>query len=982
MNFRLFMMGCLTTLVAAGAFAADGIWTNNRSGNWSDAVNWKNGIVANEADYTAFFTNDINAVRTVTNNTLRTIGHLEFSDGGFNSWTWLLGGGSALTLSAGSGTSEVRWLTSTEIITPLAGTGVMLFAGSVAGAFGVTTPIMLTLKGTNTFTGPVVLRKGVMNAFGNTPSGANGTMGNATNAIQVGDSETAGSDLLQFFMDGDTATFARPLVVNNAGGAVIIGNIANGGFTMTWSGDITLNRDVWLSGHASVMRMPGRITGTGGITKTDSSVNNASVVLQGSNDFSGGVSVNRGTLVVAHPQALGTGTSAIRLGDAFTTNCDVWLRITNAISLGRDVLVSSNGMGIAGMGLNYNTTTGSFTGSITLERNLTLESKSTGRLNLAGPITGTGGLIFSGNIDANTFVLYPASSYTGDTLFRYGVFNVSNVVRKAQNGPLGFSTNAIRMGIALTDNPTLYIDDNGEVDRDFRVAAAVSAKIATRTATNLLVSASLVCLTNPVTIISADNLTNWITWTGGFSGTNMVQKSGLGTLVLSADNSGWLGGLNLENGTLKLNSATAAGNGRFRFVSYNTRLENGYGPLTLTNGVEFGRPVYFYGTNDLVFTGGKKINAGLASIDFTVDKINTLLGFRGNLTGVDVTCGLTKIGAGFLDWGGTNLASLFTNTLEIKGGVLRTLDGVAISTQSTIRLNGGVWESTGLCTRALGAAVGGGQLHWGNGASGGFSAFGGPFAIDLAGASTNLFLWASGAFVTNTAELWFGSVRADSAVTLKDRIDLNGASRSIRVTDNPASIADKAVLEGGIQGGAAQGITKAGTGVLVLGGANTYPGATAVNEGTLLVDGELDYQAAAAVQCKSNTWLGGRGTIRRPVTLDPGFAGFDWADAPGTLTVATNLSLPRGFTYKFRRSGALVPSVQVAGTLTVSNAVTVNVFGDIRTPLVLFSAGALAGTQNLTNWAVTGSSKVYTVKTQGTSVIATCPAAGTIMIVQ
>ncbi len=98
--------------------------------------------------------------------------------------------------------------------------------------------------------------------------------------------------------------------------------------------------------------------------------------------------------------------------------------------------------------------------------------------------------------------------------------------------------------------------------------------------------------------------------------------------------------------------------------------------------------------------------------------------------------------------------------------------------------------------------------------------------------------------------------------------------------------------------------------------------------------------------------------------------------------MATNLSLPRGFTYKFRRTSGSVPLVQVAGTLTVSNAVAVNVFGDIRTPLVLFSAGALAGTQNLTNWAVTGSSKVYTVKTQGTSVIATCPAAGTIMIVQ
>jgi SOS-response transcriptional repressor LexA len=72
----------------------------------------------------------------------------------------------------------------------------------------------------------------------------------------------------------------------------------------------------------------------------------------------------------------------------------------------------------------------------------------------------------------------------------------------------------------------------------------------------------------------------------------------------------------------------------------------------------------------------------------------------------------------------------------------------------------------------------------------------------------------------------------------------------------------------------------------------------------------------------------------------------------------------------------------VTGTLTASNGVTVNVYGETQPVLTLFTAGTLAGTQNLTNWTVTGSSRPYAVKVQGTSIVAAYPSSGMLLIVR
>jgi autotransporter-associated beta strand protein len=272
--------------------------------------------------------------------------------------------------------------------------------------------------------------------------------------------------------------------------------------------------------------------------------------------------------------------------------------------------------------------------------------------------------------------------------------------------------------------------------------------------------------------------------------------------------------------------------------------------------------------------------------------------------------------------------------------------------------------------------VGSGQIHWGAGAAGGFSAYGAPFTVNLGGSTATVY-FASNNFVQVNGSLVFGSVRADNAVIFKNPIDVNGGTRSIVVYDNTNAITDKAVLAGNVALGS-YGFSKGGDGVLVLGGTNTGSAAIIVNQGALLIDGELAYSTTAA-RYRTNSWLGGRGVIKRSLTLDPTFGGFDWADAPGTLTVQTNMTLPRGFTYNFRRQGGQAPLVNVTGTLTVSNGVTVNVFSETEPQVTLFTAGTLAGTNNVSDWVVVGS-RPYVIEIEGLSIIARYKPAGSLFM--
>ncbi|USI76494.1 autotransporter-associated beta strand repeat-containing protein [Sphingopyxis sp. USTB-05] len=127
----------------------------------------------------------------------------------------------------------------------------------------------------------------------------------------------------------------------------------------------------------------------------------------------------------------------------------------------------------------------------------------------------------------------------------------------------------------------------------------------------------------------------------------------------------------------------------------------------------------------------------------------------------------------------------------------------------------------------------------------------------------------------------------------------------------------------------AGGLTKEGLGTLTLTGANSYAGATFVNAGTLLVNGDQS-AATGAMTVLSGATLGGIGTIGSNVSMLDG-AILAPGESPGTLTINGNLSLAGGsiLNYEFGQAdvpgGALNDLVNVGGDLTLDGTINVTV---------------------------------------------------------
>ena len=157
-----------------------------------------------------------------------------------------------------------------------------------------------------------------------------------------------------------------------------------------------------------------------------------------------------------------------------------------------------------------------------------------------------------------------------------------------------------------------------------------------------------------------------------------------------------------------------------------------------------------------------------------------------------------------------------------------------------------------------------------------------------------------------------GSIEGDGNVFL--------GSKNLTVGGNNLSTTFSGVVQdGGKSGGTLGSFTKTGTGTLTLSGANTYTGETAVDAGTLLVNGSI--AASILTTVNPGGTLGGTGTVGNTIVAGGGtFA--PGSGAPGTsMTVAGNLAFQSGALYLVQISPSTASFATVTGTATLGGTV-------------------------------------------------------------
>ncbi len=231
-------------------------------------------------------------------------------------------------------------------------------------------------------------------------------------------------------------------------------------------------------------------------------------------------------------------------------------------------------------------------------------------------------------------------------------------------------------------------------------------------------------------------------------------------------------------------------------------------------------------SNALVnFTNGINLNGVVRTVE--VDGNPASPSAIARLSGPISNGGLTIDGNGvaLLELTGTNT---YTGETRVKEATVRANHGQGLPSTSPLFLDdGGILESLSAVTFSRTLGNGAGQVRLSG--NSGFSASGGAMTVQLNG-GTGPVTWGTTNFIPGAGSFALGSFTANNLVDFQNALDLGGATRTILVYDNAAVLTDRARISGAISNG---GLTKDGSGVLELTGANTYTGPTAVVGGVL-----------------------------------------------------------------------------------------------------------------------------------------------------
>lgn len=823
--------------------------------------------------------------------------------GGSVSGTGTIDAATAFTLTA-----------SGSISTILAGTGALSKSGATT----------TTLTGANTYSGNTTVSAGTLAL-----SGA-GTLGAVSGSTTI---------------SGGTLSLGGTTQTQNGGLVMTGGTLADGTFSSSGTMDLQ-------AGTISAA-----LAGTGAAVKSGV----GTVALRGMNTYSGGTTINGGTLEI------GTiGTSGAIVG---TVN----------VVAGTLDLINADMSGVTGITnsatVNYRNATNAGSGTVTTNAGATTSFFDTASGGTASFVTNAGGTV---DISGLSSAGMSAGSIAGGGVYLLGSKtltvggnNASTTVTgtisdggagggaggslsKTGSGILTLSGNSTYTGATTVDGGTLRAGAANAFAAGSAHSVAAGAMLDlgghSQTIGSLAGAGSvLISGSSDITLTSGGNNAS-TTFSGlisnGGTGNLALAKTGSGTLTLSGSNT-------YSGGTTVLGGAVA--------VSQDSNLGSAGGVLTLNGGT-----LQFTSGFELGATRAVTLGAGNGTVDTGANSAT----IAGAITGAG---SLAKAGSGTLTLSGASSYSGSTavnaGAFNITGSLADAGATIANGTTADVNGSGAAWTSIGAFNIDGGFSVqagatvesGSANLGTGGGQSGAATVTGAGSTwtidtdLDVGDAGAGFLTVAGGAVVSADAVTIGRTGGSSGSVTLTtggqltaNTLTIASAPGAAGVLNVGAAAGDPAAAAGALNVSSltlgqsngsvvfnhtganhqfASAITGAGSvnhiaGTTVLTGASTYTGATTVSGGTLRVNGTI--ASSSGITVDAGATIGGAGTIASTLvngTLSIG-------NSAGTLTVAGNLTLGAGSTSVFELGapgvvgGAFNDLVHVTGDLALGGTLT------------------------------------------------------------
>ena len=773
-------------------------------------------------------------------------------------------------------------------------TGVLSGTGSLTKTGAGT----VTLTGANSYIGGTTVNGGVLQ-------------------LGTGGSLAAGSVLTvnggAFDLNGNNQTVGA---LSGSGGTIALG-----------SGTLTANS----AGNATLASV---ISGSGSFVKQGS----GTLALTGASTYTGGTTVNEGTLQLGAGGALASGGALTVNGGAFDLN-------GGSQSVG--ALSGSGGTIALGGG--------------------TLTTNSASNTVLASAITGSGSFVKQGS---GTLILTGANSYTGGTTVSGGILQGNTAALQGSivnNATVVFNqaTNGTYAG-AMSGNGALVKTGTGNLTltgaNSYTGGTTVSDGTLTGNTTSLQGN-----IVNNATVVFDQGVSDGATLSNnarllsgsgsilgpnanGDTGNGTPVNTGAGTLTLAGTNT-YSGATTVSSGTLTLagtntySGGTTVSSGTLTLAGTNTYSGTttvSSGTLTLT-----GSNVFATGTNGLLGLLSS-IYAGAMSGSGALVKTG-----NGNLTltGPNSYTGGTTVSGGILIGTTSSLQGGIVNnaTVAFDQGANGTYDGAMSGSGALLKGGAGNVILTGANSYTGGTTVFQGTLTGTTSSLQGNIVNNATVAFDQTanGTYTGAMSGTGSLVKTGAGALMLTGTNSYSGTTTVNAGTLVGNTTSLQgnILNNAAVVFDQA--SNGVYAGALSGsgtLTKIGAGLLNLTGTNVVGGGTTVSGGTLAVNGSL----TSNVTVGAGGAIGGTGTVVGALsigggTLAPG-------NSIGTLNVTGNFTQTGGVYQVEANAGGQSDKIVATGTATIGGGTTVQVlaasgiYQRSTTYTILSATGGLTGT--------------------------------------